>query len=274
LHIGQREGLAELELDESFSADFSTFRIHPALLDLATGCSLYLSDGYEASEDLYLPFSYKKMCVYHPFPARMFSHIRPRQENLLHGESESFDITLFDEKDQVLAEIEGFTMRRIDDPDKAAVEDMQAHDAALSGGEQLIETSDRTGIAPLEGVGALARILRAETPLAIVAVAYPLDELNGRSQTPSPQAIAPVASNAALPSESVEATLASWWQELLGVEQVGMDDDFFALGGHSLIGVRLFAKIKKTYQVDLELAVLFEARTVRQLANAIAKPKQ
>jgi acyl transferase domain-containing protein/thioesterase domain-containing protein/acyl carrier protein len=274
LHIGKREGLAELELDKSFSADFSTFRMHPALLDLATGCSLYLSDGYEASEDLYLPFSYKKMCVYHPFPAKMFSHIRPRPENLLHGAIESFDITLFDEQDQVLAEIEGFTMRRIGDPDKATVENMPAHDAALSGGEQLIETVDSTGISPLEGAQALARILLTKTPLAVVAVAPPLEELNDRSRTLSPQAIAPNAPKTALPSESVEATLASWWQELLGVEQVGLDDDFFALGGHSLIGVRLFAKIKKTYQADLELAVLFEARTVRQLAEVIRKLQQ
>ena len=52
------------------------------------------------------------------------------------------------------------------------------------------------------------------------------------------------------------------------------DDDFFALGGHSLVGVRLFAKIRKTWQVDLELAVLFEARTVRQLAEVIARSQQ
>jgi thioesterase domain-containing protein/acyl carrier protein len=68
--------------------------------------------------------------------------------------------------------------------------------------------------------------------------------------------------------------LAFWWQDLLGVERVGLDDDFFALGGHSLVGVRLFVKIKKTYRVDLELAVLFEARTVRQLAAVISKLQQ
>jgi thioesterase domain-containing protein/acyl carrier protein len=75
-------------------------------------------------------------------------------------------------------------------------------------------------------------------------------------------------------SEGLEATLASWWKDLLGVEQVGLDDDFFGLGGHSLVGVRLFAKVKKTYQVDFELAVLFEARTVRRLADAIRKAQQ
>jgi thioesterase domain-containing protein/acyl carrier protein len=76
------------------------------------------------------------------------------------------------------------------------------------------------------------------------------------------------------PAEGVEATLAGWWQDMLGVERVRLDDDFFNLGGHSLVGVRLFAKIKKTYQVDLELAVLFEVRTVRQLAGLIRKSMQ
>ena len=71
--------------------------------------------------------------------------------------------------------------------------------------------------------------------------------------------------------ENIESTLAGWWQDLLGVDQVHSDDDFFALGGHSLIGVRLFAKIKKTFHVDLELAVLFEARTLSQLADVIRK---
>ena len=142
LHIGKQEGLAELELDDRFSADCAAYRMHPALLDLATGCSLYLTDGYESSDDLYLPFSYKKLCLHRPLPSKLFSHIRPRKENLLHGEVETFDITLFDEQGQVLAEIEGFSMRRVADPAKAPEENASAHDAALSRGEQPIEAFD------------------------------------------------------------------------------------------------------------------------------------
>jgi thioesterase domain-containing protein/acyl carrier protein len=58
---------------------------------------------------------------------------------------------------------------------------------------------------------------------------------------------------------------------MLGVEDVHPDDDFFLLGGHSLVGVRLFAKIKTNFGVNLELATLFEARTVRLLAEVIRK---
>ena len=272
LHIGKQEAMAEIELAERFSADVSTLRVHPALLDMATGAALYLTDDYENCDDLFLPISYRRMRVYRPIPGRIFSHVRSRQATPLRNEIETFDITIFDEQGQVLAEIEGFGMRRIADYAKA-LENGLARDAARSGGEQPIEIAARHDIPPREGARALTRILLAATPTAVAAVAQPLEELDTRSRTPSPRVTA-AAPDAVPPGEGVEATLASWWQDLLGVEKVGLDDDFFALGGHSLVGVRLFVKIKKTYQVDLGLAVLFEARTVRQLAEVIAKSKQ
>jgi thioesterase domain-containing protein/acyl carrier protein len=275
LRIGKGQGIAELQLDRQFSADSSAFCLHPALLDMATGCALYLIDGYDTSDDLYLPFSYKRMCVYRRIPATCFSHIRSRQENLLHSEVETFDITLFDHQDQVLVEIEGFTMRRIADPAKATEEDPWAREAALHGDEQRpIEIDEQFGIPPLDGVQALTRILLTATPTAVVVVSQVPEDLRDRSPKPSPRAISGAGAKVAQPGEDVENALASWWQELLGIEKVGLNDDFFGLGGHSLIGVRLFAKIKKTYQVDLELAVLFEARTVHQLADLIRKSMQ
>ncbi|HUD56687.1 MAG TPA: SDR family NAD(P)-dependent oxidoreductase [Terracidiphilus sp.] len=272
LKIGKGEGLAELQLDPRFASDCSTFLMHPALLDLATGCALYLTDGYESSADLHLPLSYKRISVYHPFPSRMFSHKRARQENVLHGEVETFDITLFDEQDQVLAEIEGFAMRRIRDAVEAAAHGLRQ--AGVGGGEQPIEIVSSPGIPPQEAVRALARILHTKTPPAVVVVSEPLDEVASATASTSPQPAPSVSPDLASGGEGIDETLAAWWQDLLGIDQVALDDDFFDLGGHSLIGVRLFAKIKKKYQVDLELAVLFEARTVRHLAEVIAKKKQ
>ena len=62
------------------------------------------------------------------------------------------------------------------------------------------------------------------------------------------------------------------WRDLLGVEQVGLQDGFFALGGHSLVAVRLFARVKKTWGVDLPLATLFAAPTLEALAARVREP--
>jgi acyl transferase domain-containing protein/thioesterase domain-containing protein len=274
LLIGNHEGLAEIELDEEFSADVSAFRIHPALLDMATGASLYLTNNYKDSDDLFLPISYKRVCIYRPLPARFFSHIRSRHESPHRGEVETFDITLFDEQDQMLAEIEGFAMRRIADFRKTSQETEALYVTAQPSREQFIETPGHPGIAPLDGGRALTKILMSGSPLAVVAVSQPFRDVAAYNATPLPSVTVAATPKASLQSKDVEGTLVSWWQELLGVEQVGLEDDFFALGGHSLVGIRLFAKIKKTYDVDLQLVVLFEARTVRQLAAVIRNAQQ
>jgi len=67
----------------------------------------------------------------------------------------------------------------------------------------------------------------------------------------------------------IEAVLADWWKELLNLDQVDLDDDFFDLGGHSLIGAQLFSAIKKKYGINLNLSLLFDVRTIRQLAEHI-----
>jgi thioesterase domain-containing protein/acyl carrier protein len=66
--------------------------------------------------------------------------------------------------------------------------------------------------------------------------------------------------------------------DVLGVDRVGLDDDFFALGGDSLSAMRLIAAIKTPLNVDLSVPTLFEAPTVRSLsqrleADAISAPE-
>jgi amino acid adenylation domain-containing protein len=73
------------------------------------------------------------------------------------------------------------------------------------------------------------------------------------------------------PHDALEKNLAGIWEEVLGVAVVGMDDDFFGLGGHSMLAVRLFAQIEKTFDQRLPLATLFRAPTVRQLADTLRR---
>jgi acyl carrier protein len=66
-----------------------------------------------------------------------------------------------------------------------------------------------------------------------------------------------------------EASLAAIWEEVLGVQEVGPDDDFFDLGGHSLLSMRVATRVQRRFGASVPLPVLFEARTVRQLAGLL-----
>ena len=59
------------------------------------------------------------------------------------------------------------------------------------------------------------------------------------------------------------------WTELLGIEPIGIDDDFFALGGHSLMGIQVLAGIWRDFAVEMSLAEFFDRPTVALLADEI-----
>ena len=73
----------------------------------------------------------------------------------------------------------------------------------------------------------------------------------------------------AVPRTLVEETLAAIWSEVLGLERVGIHDNFFDAGGHSLLGVRLISRIRTVFRCELPLRTLFLAPTIAELAQAL-----
>jgi amino acid adenylation domain-containing protein len=71
------------------------------------------------------------------------------------------------------------------------------------------------------------------------------------------------------PRNEVEKRLVLIWQEVLGVEKVGIRDNFFELGGHSLLAVRLFSRIQEEFGQSLPLLLLFREGTVESLAASL-----
>ncbi len=71
------------------------------------------------------------------------------------------------------------------------------------------------------------------------------------------------------PTTATEQQLSEIVAPLLGLVQIGIDENFFLLGGHSLLGTQLIARIANTFGVDLPLRTLFEAPTIRQLSVEI-----
>ena len=69
------------------------------------------------------------------------------------------------------------------------------------------------------------------------------------------------------PRDETESVLCRLWGEILKVDRVGIDDDFFAIGGHSLLAAKLFSRLDEHFGRSLPLGVLFSAPTVRSLAE-------
>jgi amino acid adenylation domain-containing protein/non-ribosomal peptide synthase protein (TIGR01720 family) len=104
--------------------------------------------------------------------------------------------------------------------------------------------------------------------------AQDLASLRARLSSPLPRAAdEPTAPRLAvdLPTTGRERVIAGVWQEALGLETVGLDDNFFELGAHSLLLVTVHARLKTALRVDLPLVRLFQHPTIRSLARHLGQ---
>jgi acyl-coenzyme A synthetase/AMP-(fatty) acid ligase/acyl carrier protein len=105
-------------------------------------------------------------------------------------------------------------------------------------------------------------------PVLMQVPAIPLTP-NGkidRRKLPAPD-ITVTSSSYHAPRNAVESQLAEIWQELLGVERVGIHDNFFELGGNSLLVMRMDAYIKRLLQVSIPMQVLFQLSSINEMSK-------
>lgn len=108
-------------------------------------------------------------------------------------------------------------------------------------------------------------------PSAIVALPALPRTPNGkldRKALPAPQSARPAGSFSA-PETPLEQKIAAIWADVLGVQPVGVADNFFDLGGHSLLGLRLVNQLREALDEHLALALVFEAPTVARMADLL-----
>jgi acyl carrier protein len=71
------------------------------------------------------------------------------------------------------------------------------------------------------------------------------------------------------PRNPIEEILVTLWAEVLGVDRVGVHDDFFDLGGHSLLGVQLVSRVREMFGVKLSVRTVFTSATVAEMAELV-----
>ncbi len=288
VRYGEREALAELCLPPDAEGDPAAgWRLHPALMDLATGYAMGLIEGYGGAE-VWVPVSYESVEVFGPLPAQIRSWVRSAGENTSDGQFALFDVDITDLEGHVVLQVRRFAIRKMAQADFGATRaptrgdvemerDPRAEeDRPLSPAEQRLRRNLERGIVPSEGGEALVRLIESKRRQVIVTsldLAGLMEEAKQVVELPeggSAKFARPdLDSDYVAPRDDVERTLVGFWEELLGVDQVGVQDSFFDLGGHSLIAVRLFAMVKKAYQAEFPISVLFEAPTVEACAELI-----
>nr|P0C064.2 RecName: Full=Gramicidin S synthase 2; AltName: Full=Gramicidin S synthase II; Includes: RecName: Full=ATP-dependent proline adenylase; Short=ProA; AltName: Full=Proline activase; Includes: RecName: Full=ATP-dependent valine adenylase; Short=ValA; AltName: Full=Valine activase; Includes: RecName: Full=ATP-dependent ornithine adenylase; Short=OrnA; AltName: Full=Ornithine activase; Includes: RecName: Full=ATP-dependent leucine adenylase; Short=LeuA; AltName: Full=Leucine activase [Brevibacillus b len=109
----------------------------------------------------------------------------------------------------------------------------------------------------------------------------PLDQLpltpNGkidRKSLPNLEGIVNTNAKYVVPTNELEEKLAKIWEEVLGISQIGIQDNFFSLGGHSLKAITLISRMNKECNVDIPLRLLFEAPTIQEISNYINGAKK
>jgi NAD(P)-dependent dehydrogenase (short-subunit alcohol dehydrogenase family)/acyl carrier protein len=297
VYLGDKELLATLELPEMFAADMDYLKLHPALLDRATGTAKH----YLVNEGHYLPMGYKRLRIKGPLPRRIHAYIRAKDSGS-RNETITFDITLFDEEGVERVVIDSFSQKRVNDATGTikllagtgarkdnAVEATTENGAQAEGAEAIYQRSLSEGISPEEGVEAFRRIL-AQTSLPQIIVSTKdlhasIAQVSNFAQTnladiaesaPVARAAHPRPTDLQSPYEAprneVEQKLARIWQDMLGIEQISVHDNFFELGGDSVKAIQISVKINEA-GLQFTPQQLFQSQTIAELA-AILDPSQ
>ena len=96
-----------------------------------------------------------------------------------------------------------------------------------------------------------------------------------RRALPAPDQLRPeLEGNYVVPRTPTEELVAGIWAEVLKLERVGVQDNFFDLGGHSLNATQVVSRVRESFKVDMPLRAIFESPTVEALARTIAALKR
>ena len=297
VYLGDKELLATLELPEMFAGDMDYLKLHPALLDRATGTAKH----YLVNEGHYLPMGYKRLRIKGPLPRRIHAYIRAKDSGS-RNETITFDITLFDEDGVERVVIDSFSQKRVNDATGTikllagtgaranGTESVnRSPENNADGAESIYQRSLSEGIAPEEGVEVFRRILSANVPAQVIVSTKDLrasiEQVNSFAQTNLADIAdsAPVArashprpadlqSPYLAPRNELEQKLATIWQEMLGIEGISVHDNFFELGGDSVKAIQISVKINEA-GLQFTPQQLFQSQTIAELA-AILDPSQ
>ncbi len=279
---GPNRAVAHLRLPAEFEAELADQPLHPALVDAAIRVAVA---GLPSSGDgvLYAPVGCLAVHCSGALPAELVVRVCVGEVDAA-SRLATVDVTLATAAGVPVVRLQGLQLLGL-------VGGFATAPSAPTGASMAVPTRRRPGnegppprlrellaasIAPAEGMAALEQALRSDASQIVIS-SMPFEQVAAWLGTPTVPVRAPAfgpepahaPSAGDTPRDEVEFRVTAAFRELLGVDRVGLDQDFFELGGHSLLAVRLFARIHRDYGIDLQLATLLSAGSVRALAAVL-----
>ena len=237
---------------------------HPALVDIATGFGIVLTRP-EAAERLHVPVGYDTVRWSAPVSSGCCVHATRRPESTV--DLLRVDLVITDATGLVVMRIDGLQLRPLADATSLGALAPDLSPAPLPARDGLLDLVEPLGLRPDEGNLWLDRLVASDADRLIVS-SIDLDALRSVGHGVEGTGDADAATDPPA-GGNLEQRLTAMWEELLGVDSVGPDDDFFDLGGHSLMAIRLMTRIKRDLGVRFDLSAIFDASTVSLLADRI-----
>ncbi len=137
---------------------------------------------------------------------------------------------------------------------------------------------------PAPNAANLQQFLKAKLPDYMIPAAFitlehfpttPNGKVDRRALSASTPNGASPAHNATAPRTALEEKLAKIWREVMELQQVGVEDNFFEMGGHSVLAMMLMSRVRQEFQVGLTIRDLFERPTIAAMAKILEqRPEQ
>lgn len=281
--VGHGEGLALVELDKKYSSELKSIKLHPAVLDTATGVVRLTTGGN------FLPLAYDSIKLYGQLPGTVYSYIKFGKGFEAAADTITCDIELISESGESIALITGFTMKKVEEKTVVGAKG-DNHRSARQSYDFLNEVVNQNGflnegLTADEGIKALEKVFEGcfrpqvivstkELSVAFsqanyieqnVSAGKPENENNGERH-PRPD----LETEYVPPRNDLEKRLTALWEDIFRLEKVGIYDDFFALGGDSLLLIQLHTGLKEDFKADIAVVDLYKYTTIAQLAKHLS----
>jgi acyl carrier protein len=237
--------------------------------------------------NLYLPYSYKNIEVYHPLPAHFWCHLTINEDWESEDEELKFEVKLIDLENHLLLSIGQVSFQRLKQ-NLGVYKNSMSKDAAQKPAQESSYFAGKNDILPEEGVEVFKRLLTfKQFPQLVINTtdlnqdileerpSYKKKEKQEKEDEKSEKASAyerPALSTPfEAPSSEIEIAVATIWKGILGIEKIGVNDTFMELGGNSLLAIQTISNIADEFDLELQPNVFFENPTVKGLSDRIVE---